>query len=342
MRSPFIHKALLQQAVNDKVHCLTCERRCLLADGQIGWCRTRQNQGGALYTLVYGHTISQNVDPVEKKPLQHFYPGSTAYSIATPGCNFRCQWCQNASISQMVRERHSIVGSPASPEQIVAAARRAGCRSIAYTYTEPTIFFEYSYDIARLAHEAGIANVYVTNGYMTEEMLETFAPYLDAANVDLKAFRDETYRKYTGARLQPVLDSLKAMKQLGVWVEATTLVVPTINDSAEEIRDAARFVAQELGVETPWHISRFHPTYKMTNVPPTPVSTLRRAQEIGLEEGLRYVYVGNVPGEANTLCHECGHMLIRRSGYWILENNIRPNGGCPACGTVAAGVGMAG
>jgi pyruvate formate lyase activating enzyme len=336
-------EAMLYEKLSDnRVRCNLCAHRCTIADGKLGVCQVRENEGGALYTLVYGHTISQNVDPVEKKPLQHFYPGTTAYSIATPGCNFRCQWCQNASISQMVREQHAIMGSKASPEQIVAAARRAGCRSIAYTYTEPTIFFEYSYDIARLAHEAGIANIYVTNGYMTEEMLETFDPYLDAANVDLKAFRDETYRKYTGAHLQPVLDSLKVMKRLGVWVEVTTLVIPGINDDPSELRDAARFVAQELGVETPWHISRFHPAYKMTNTPPTPVSTLRQAQEIGLEEGLRYVYVGNVPGEANTLCHECGRLLIRRSGYWILENNVRPDGSCPACGTVVAGVGMAG
>jgi pyruvate formate lyase activating enzyme len=336
-------EAMLYEKLSDnRVRCNLCAHRCTIADGKLGVCQVRENEGGALYTLVYGHTISQNVDPVEKKPLQHFYPGTTAYSIATPGCNFRCQWCQNASISQMVREQHAIMGSKASPEQIVAAARRAGCRSIAYTYTEPTIFFEYSYDIARLAHEAGIANIYVTNGYMTEEMLKTFDPYLDAANVDLKAFRDETYRKYTGARLQPVLDSLKVMKRLGIWMEVTTLVIPTINDSAEELRDAARFVAQELGTETPWHISRFHPAYKMTNTPPTPVFTLRQAQEIGLEEGLRYVYVGNVPGEANTLCHECGRLLIRRSGYWILENNVRPDGSCPACGTVVAGVGMAG
>jgi pyruvate formate lyase activating enzyme len=336
-------EAMLYEKLSDgRVRCNLCAHRCTIADGKRGVCQVRENEGGALYTLVYGHTISQNVDPVEKKPLQHFYPGTTAYSIATPGCNFRCQWCQNASISQMVREQHTIMGSKASPEQIVAAAQRTGCRSIAYTYTEPTIFFEYSYDIARLAHEAGIANIYVTNGYMTEEMLETFASYLDAANVDLKAFRDETYRKYTGARLQPVLDSLKVMKRLSIWVEVTTLVIPTINDSEEELRDAARFVAQELDVETPWHISRFHPTYKMTNVPPTPVSTLRRAQEIGLEEGLRYVYVGNVPGEANTLCHECGRLLIRRSGYWILENNIQAGGSCPDCGAIVAGVGMAG
>jgi len=338
-------EAMLYERLEDgRVRCNLCAHRCTIAEGKRGVCQVRTNRNGELVTLVYGRLIAQHVDPIEKKPLAHFYPGTTAYSIATVGCNFRCRWCQNADISQMVRERHLVMGDEASPEDVVAAARRAGCRSIAYTYTEPTVFFEYSYDTARLAHEsgdgAGLANVYVTNGYMTEDMLETFDPYLDAANVDLKAFRDETYRKYAGARLQPVLDSLKKMKELGVWVEVTTLVVPGINDDAAELRDAARFVAQELGVETPWHISRFYPAYEMTGVPPTPVSTLRRALEIGQEEGLRYIYVGNVPGEANTVCHECGHVLIRRSGYWILEHDVEPDGACPRCGTVVAGVGM--
>jgi len=232
------------------------------------------------------------------------------------------------------------MGEEASPEQVVAAAQKADCRSIAYTYTEPTIFFEYAYDTARLAHEAGLVNLYITNGYMTEEMLETFQPYLDAANVDLKAFRDKTYRKYVGARLQPVLDTMKVMKRLGIWLEVTTLVIPGINDNDGELKDAANFVVNELGVDTPWHISRFFPDYKMTDVPPTPVETLNRAREIGLEAGLRYVYVGNVPGEANTVCHKCRQMLIRRLGYRILENRVQPNGRCPNCGTPVAGVGM--
>jgi pyruvate formate lyase activating enzyme len=336
-------EAMLYEKLSDnKVRCNLCAHHCVIPDGKRGVCLVRENRGGTLHTLVYGRTISQHVDPVEKKPLLHFHPGTTAYSIATPGCNFRCRWCQNWEISQMVRERHFIMGEEASPKQIVAAARRAGCRSIAYTYTEPTIFFEYAYDTARLAHGDGLANIYVTNGYMTEEMLETFDPYLDAANVDLKAFRDETYRRYVGARLQPVLDAMKVMKRLGIWLEVTTLVIPGVNDDPAELRDAASFVAQELGVETPWHISRFFPAYEMTDVPSTPVETLHRAREIGLEAGLRYVYVGNVPGEANTACHECGKMLIRHSGYRILENHVQPDGRCPACGTPVAGVGMAG
>ena len=331
---------LYERLSDQRVRCNLCAHRCVIAEGKRGVCQVRENRGGTLYSLVYERLIAQHVDPIEKKPLHHFYPGSTAYSIATPGCNFRCQWCQNWEISQMPREQHFIMGQPTTPEQIVAAARRTGSRSIAYTYTEPTVFFELTYDTARLAHEAGIANVYVTNGYMTEEMLKTIHPYLDAANVDLKAFRDETYRKYVGARLQPVLDSLKKMKELGIWVEVTTLVIPGINDDPAELRDAAEFIAQELGPETPWHISRFFPAYRMADVPPTPIATLQRAREIGEEAGLWYIYVGNVAGEANTLCHICGHTLIRRSGYWILEQDVTPESTCPVCGAEVAGVGM--
>jgi pyruvate formate lyase activating enzyme len=336
-------EALLYEKLSDnKVRCHLCAHGCVIFDGHTGICRVRQNRGGTLYTLVHGLTISQHVDPVEKKPLFHFHPGSTAYSIATPGCNFHCRWCQNWEISQLPREQPLISGRRATPEQIVGAAQRAGCRSIAYTYTEPTVFFEYAFDTARLARAAGLANIYVTNGYMTAEMLETLQPYLDAANVDLKAFRDETYRRYVGARLGPVLDSLRRIKATGIWLEVTTLVIPGINDEPAELRDAAAFVVDELGAETPWHISRFFPAYKMTHVPPTPVATLQRAREIGVEAGLRYVYVGNVPGEENTLCHACGRLLIRRVGHQILENYVRSGARCPECGTLVAGVGMAG
>jgi len=331
---------LYERLPEGKTRCGLCAHRCVIADGRKGICQVRENRGGTLYTLVYGRAITQHVDPVEKKPLLHFHPGTRAYSIATAGCNFRCRWCQNWDISQMVRERHLVMGEEASPEHIVSAAEKSGCHSIAYTYTEPTIFFEYAYDTARLAHEAGLANIYVTNGYMTEEMLETFHPYLDAANVDLKAFRDETYRRYVGARLQPVLDTMKVIKRLGIWLEVTTLVIPDINDGDGELKDAADFVTNELGADTPWHISRFFPAYQVTDVPPTPVETLRRGREIGLEAGLRYVYVGNTPGEANTVCYKCGHMLIRRSGYRILENHVQSDGRCPNCGTPVAGIGM--
>jgi len=337
MMEPMQEAMLYEKIGGNRVRCHLCAHRCVIADGKKGVCRVRENQGGVLYTLVYGRTISQNVDPVEKKPLYHFYPGSLAYSIATPGCNFRCQWCQNWEISQMPREQDMIAGRKASPEQIVSAARETGSRSIAYTYTEPTIFFEYAYHTALLAHLEGLANIYVTNGYMTQEMLEIFHPYLDAANVDLKAFRKETYHRYVGAGLQPVLDNMKLMKKLGIWLEVTTLVIPGLNDDPVELRDAARFVAQELGVDTPWHISRFYPGNKMTDRPPTPIKTLHHARDIGLEEGLHYIYLGNVSGESNTTCHHCGRILIRRQGYWIAENRIR-EGACPACGTLVPGV----
>lgn len=335
-----MHEAMLyEKMAGNRVRCHLCAHYCVIADGKKGVCRVRENRDGVLYTLVYGRTISQNLDPVEKKPLFHFYPGSFAYSIATPGCNFRCQWCQNWEISQMPREKDLIAGREAPPEKIVDLALGTGSRSIAYTYTEPTIFFEYAYDTARLAHQEGLANIFVTNGYMTQEMLEMFHPYLEAANVDLKAFRKKTYHRYVGAGLQPILDNLKLMKRLGIWLEITTLVIPDINDDPAELREAARFVAQELGMDTPWHISRFFPAYKMTKVPPTPLATLQRARQIGLEEGLHYVYVGNIPDDRgqDTFCPECGGLLIRRRGYWISENKIR-RGRCPNCSTPIAGV----
>ncbi len=240
-------------------------------------------------------------------------------------------------MKEAMPEEYVNMGERPSPTEVVIAARRAGCQSIAYTYTEPTVFFEYAYDTARLAHETGLANILVTNGYLTSDALDTFQPYLDAANVDLKAFRDETYRQYVGARLQPVLDTLKAMTRLGIWLEVTTLVIPGINDDSAELRHAAEFMANELGVDTPWHISRFFPAHKMTHIPTTPAATLTRAREIGLRAGLRYVYVGNVPGEENTFCRQCGRLLIRRDGYRIVEKHIQPDGRCPNCGTPVAG-----
>jgi pyruvate formate lyase activating enzyme len=333
---------LYEKLSGERVHCYLCAHECRIADGGKGVCQVRENRDGTLYTLVYGRTIAKHIDPIEKKPLFHFYPGSRAYSVATPGCNFRCQWCQNADISQMPRERHLLTGAEAAPDDIVSAAQQNRCRSVAYTYTEPTIFFEYSYDTARIAHKERFANVYVTNGFMTEEMLEAFDPYLDAANVDLKAFRDDTYREYVGARLQPVLDSLKKMKELDIWVEVTTLVIPDVNDDPEELREAAAFIAGELGPETPWHISRFSPAFKMRDRSATPLGMLRQVQEIGEEEGLRYVYVGNVPGESNTVCHVCGETLIRRSGYRLVENAVQEGSVCSNCGTEVAGIGMAG
>jgi pyruvate formate lyase activating enzyme len=331
-------EAFLYQPLEDnKVRCMLCGHRCVIADGDFGVCQVRQNRGGVLHTLVYGSAISQNIDPIEKKPLYHFYPGSSSFSIATLGCNFQCQWCQNWQIAQAPRTSGMMEVRHVSPEQIVAQALRTGCKSIAYTYTEPTIFFEYAYDTAVLAHEAGIANVYVTNGYMTSEMLNFFHPYLDAANVDLKAFRQRTYSQYVGAGLNQVLDSLKHIKQLGIWVEVTSLLIPGINDDPEEVKDMAEFVAQELGPDTPWHISRFFPQYKLSHLPPTPPETLFAAAETGKAAGLKFVYLGNLHGESNTNCPACGEVLIARYGYQIGKPGL-VEGKCPNCGEAIAGV----
>jgi pyruvate formate lyase activating enzyme len=338
-----MHEARLYERLDEgKVKCQLCAHRCTISENKLGICQVRKNQGGVLYTLVYGLSISQAIDPVEKKPLFHFYPGSTAFSFATVGCNFRCSFCQNWQISQTVRDGGRITGHEASPDYLASAANHYGCKSIAYTYTEPTIFFEYAYDTAVRADKWGIKSIYVTNGYMTEEMLDAFGPLLHAANVDLKAFRDDFYRKTCGARLQPVLDAIKAMKKRGIWVEITTLVVPGQNDSEEELGHLAEFIAQEVGVDTPWHVSRFRPDYEMRDVHATPISTLHRARDIGLQAGLRYVYEGNVPGSEgeSTYCYNCHNLLIRRFGFGILENVIIAGSKCPFCGAIIDGVGI--
>ena len=333
-------EAMFYEKLDDKVvKCNLCSHRCSgIADSKRGICGVRENRDGKLYSLVYGRVAARSVDPIEKKPLFNFLPGSRSYSIATVGCNFRCDNCQNFDISQLPKERGIIVGQDVSPEMIVSSAKRNNCESIAYTYSEPTIFFEYAYDIAKLASKEGIKNVFVTNGYITPEALREISPYLDAANIDLKSFSDEFYRKNCGARLKPVLDSIRLYKSLGIWTEITTLIIPSLNDSEEELRKIAEFI-KEVGEETPWHITQFYPTYKLIDQPRTPVTTLRKARQIGLEAGLRYVYEGNVPGEngENTYCHNCGKLLIRRFGYSIQENKIK-NSACTYCGTKIDGV----
>ena len=324
------------------VKCRLCAHGCLIEDGGRGICHVRENRGGTLYTLVYGQVLAENRDPIEKKPLYHVAPDTLSYSIATAGCNFRCAWCQNSDISAMPRDHHIIRGMETPPERIVEQACASHCRSIAYTYTEPTIFFEYACDTAVLAKERGLLNVLVTNGYMSAEMLEAFHPFVDAANVDLKAFNDDTYREYVGGRLEPVLDSLKRMKEYGIWVEVTSLLIPDLNDSDEELHGIVKFIAHELGPETPWHISRFHPAYKMTDRRPTPAATLEHAHSIGLEEGLRYVYVGNLAGgDQNTRCHKCETVVIERRGFGGTINRT-VNGACPECQTPVSGIQMGG
>ncbi len=330
-----------ERGTEGKVRCRLCPFRCVISAGKRGLCNVRENREGTLYSLVYGRLIAANVDPIEKKPLFHFYPGSTSFSIATQGCNFRCQHCQNASISQVEPEENFEGGREVSPKEIVEAAQRAGCRSISYTYTEPTIYLEYALDTARLASSAGIANVFVTNGYMEEEPLREVAPFLDAANVDLKAFRDDFYKRFCGgARLEGVLRALRLMKELGVWVEVTTLLIPGLNDTGEELEDIARFIA-ELGPEIPWHVSRFHPSYKMTDRPPTPPETIARAVELGRSAGLRYVYAGNLPGSEaeSTFCFKCKALLIERWGFSIRRHEL-VEGSCPRCGEPLDGVGL--
>jgi pyruvate formate lyase activating enzyme len=332
-------EVLLYQKLDEKkVRCNLCAHRCVIHPGKSGICKVRDNIDGKLFTKVYGRAIAQHIDPVEKKPLYHFYPGSKAYSFATPGCNFHCRFCQNWEISQIPNEGIFEMGQKITPEQIVSNAKYSGCTSIAHTYTEPTIFFEYSLDVAVRAHKEGLKNIYVSNGYMTYEMLEMIGPYLDAANIDLKAFRDETYRRIIGGRLQPILDNLKKIKEMGVWLEVTSLIIPGINDDPEEIRDIANFVVKELGADVPWHISRFFPAWKMKEVPATPLKTLQLAEATGFEAGLRYVYIGNVASNREaTRCPTCGKVLINRTGFGILKNKIH-NGRCPNCGTEISGV----
>jgi pyruvate formate lyase activating enzyme len=331
---------LYEKEDGGRVRCILCAHQCRILPGKKGICLVRENRDGTLYTLVYDKIASAHVDPIEKKPLFHFLPGSKSFSLSTVGCNFRCEFCQNAGISQIVKDGGEIKGTSMFPEELVEIARRYNCRSISYTYTEPTIFFEIAYDTARLATEAGILNNFVTNGFMTAAALEVIRPYLHGANVDLKAFSDTTYKKIIGGRLEPVLESIRLMKEFGIWVEVTTLLVPGMNDSEEELRQIAGFIAS-VGVEVPWHVSRFHPDYRMTDRQATSLDHLGLAAAIGREAGLRYIYCGNVPGHEgeNTACYNCGAVLVKRWGFEVMENRIA-GGKCPECEAVIDGVQM--
>lgn len=330
---------LYESRDNRDVRCLTCAHRCLIKPGKRGICHVRENRDGVLYALNYGKVIARNVDPIEKKPLFHFYPGSTSYSIATVGCNFRCLFCQNADISQMPRDQGIIYGREIPPEAIVEDAVRHGCLSISYTYTEPTIFLEYAYDVMVLAKKEGVKNVFVTNGYMSEETIRLIKGMLDGANVDLKAFNDKFYREQCGARLEPVLSSIGLLKEAGVWIEITTLLIPGLNDNQDELKELARFI-RSIDPSIPWHISRFHPAYKALNIPPTPLESLRRARQIGISEGLKYVYTGNVPGDEgeNTFCPQCGTRVIARIGFSSRRTGLTDDGRCSSCGYNIEGV----
>jgi pyruvate formate lyase activating enzyme len=344
------------------VLCTLCPHDCRIRDGGFGACGVRVNRGGTLYTLVYDKVVSRHIDPVEKKPLFHFLPGSRAYSIATVGCNLRCAFCQNWEISQWPKDtlrrsaphsggaepvcprlselENAVIGEPVTPREIVERAAASGCRSIAYTYTEPTVFYELAYDTAVLARERGLRNIFVTNGFISEAPLTKLAAVLDAVNVDLKFFNPDSYRRVSRARLEPILEAIRRYRALGVWVEVTTLVVPGLNDSDEELAGIAGFV-RSVGPEVVWHVSQFYPAWRMLDRPVTPIATLRRAAEIGRKAGLRYVYEGNVPGETgeNTHCWSCRALLIERFGNTMLRNRIAA-GRCPECGSVIDGVDM--
>jgi len=334
-----MREAMLYEKLSDqKVQCHLCAHQCQINRDRRGICGVRENRGGILFSLVYGMLVAENVDPIEKKPLFHVYPASKSFSIATAGCNFSCDFCQNYDISQLPRTIQTIPGRQTAPQDILERALRTGSRTIAYTYTEPTVYFEYAYDTALLAHQKGLKNVFVTNGFMTIKALDVISPYLDAANVDLKSFRDEFYRKRCGGRLQPVLESLRKMKAAGVWVEVTTLLIPGMNDSEEELHDIASFIVS-LGAETPWHISRFYPRYKMEQWSATSAAMIHKAAEIGKSCGLKYVYSGNMPGDAgeNTSCSHCGKLLIARYGFHIDQMSLR-GAACPQCGTTLDGI----
>jgi len=335
-------EAMFYEAMSEnRVRCNLCSHRCKIHEGKRGICGVRENRNGALYSLVYGKIIAEHIDPIEKKPLFNFLPGSKAFSIGTVGCNFHCKHCQNFDISQYPHAHGGkIVGQDRTPEQIVASAKAAGCETIAYTYTEPTIFYEFAYDTAISAQKEGIKNVFVSNGYMSPEAAREIGPYLDGINIDIKAFTDKFYRDVCGARLNPVLETIQLMKELDVWVEVTTLIIPGLNDGEQELRDIARYV-KSVDPNIPWHVSQFYPTYKLMDRARTPVATLRRARNIGMEEGLHYVYEGNVPGEGgeNTHCYACGALLIERNGLELIENRLQ-DGKCPECGMRIDGVSM--
>lgn len=335
-----MHEALFYQPGDDnQVSCNLCSHRCRIKPGKRGICGVRENRDGTLYSLVYGRLVAENADPIEKKPLFHFLPGSFSYSISTVGCNFRCLHCQNFTISQYPHDHDGqVTGTRRSPEEVVDAAARTGCRSISYTYVEPTIFYEFARDCAVLAHERGMKNVFVSNGYMTPEVTRDLAPLLDAINIDIKAYTDDFYKKVCKARLQPVLDSVRLMHELGVWVEVTTLVIPGWNDSEQELREIARFI-KRIDAGMPWHVTAFRPTYKMTDRPSTPVATLKKARKIGIEEGLQYVFEGNVPGHGgeNTFCPSCQAEIITRFGFSVSDIKMT-DGRCSSCGTIISGV----
>lgn len=322
------------KAEGSRLVCLLCAHYCHLKEGQAGICGVNKNVDGVIKNLVYGYPVAMHVDPVEKKPLYHFLPDTRAFSLGTIGCNFKCSFCQNWSISQ---EKTLHVKEFFSPLQIVEMALKYECASIAYTYNEPTIFYPYAKDIALLAHEKGIKNIFVTNGFESSEVIDDMVGIIDAANVDLKSFNHDYYKKELGGGLEAILENLKHFKRNGIWIEVTTLIVPTKNDSDVELNAIASFIAKELGAQTPWHISAFHPDYHEQGLPATSIETLKRAEAIGQSAGLKHIYIGNVGLENPTRCVTCNAILIERKRFEVMENHLE-EGCCPKCKTKLAGV----
>jgi len=330
MKEVYLYKKLPDK----KVQCRNCAHFCVLSPGQRGKCGTRENIDGKLYSIVYGKVVAIHIDPIEKKPFFHFLPGSYSLSIATVGCPLACKNCQNWSISQGFKKVKEIPGEDISPEKIVEIALKNNLRSISYTYTDPIAFLEYALDIMKLAKKTGLKNNWVSNGFMSEESAKLIIPYLDAINIDVKSFDDKFYRENCDGRLEPVLNTAKLMKKSGVWVEITTLIIPTLSDSEEIFEKIAKWIYKELGPETPWHISQFCGaiSWKLKHLPDTPVKTLEKAYKIGKDVGLKYVYLGNIPGHKaeNTYCPKCGTLAIDRINYTI--HRADKNGKCPKCG----------
>ncbi len=326
-----------QKMENRKIKCVLCPRECVIDDLERGYCGVRENQGGTYYTLVYGRPCSVHADPIEKKPLFHFLPSSRAFSIATAGCNVMCKFCQNWEISQTRPEQIKAYDMP--PDMVVKLAQENSCRSIAYTYTEPVIFTEYMYDIARRGRNAGVKSVMITNGYINAGPMNDLCSVLDGVKIDLKAFTERFYKELVSGELRPVLDTLVLLRKNNMWTEIVYLVIPGQNDDPKELKEMCKWIVSELGPETPVHFSRFHPQYRLTNIPATPVSTVKTARQIGLDSGLFYVYTGNVPGDPgeSTYCPECGTTLVKRIGYHVQRNAVQ-KGHCPDCGKKIAGI----
>ena len=327
-------EALYYEKSKEKVQCHLCPHNCVIAKGKRGNCGVRENKENKLYSLVYGKACSATIDPIEKKPLYHFIPGHGSFSMATVGCNLHCSHCQNWEISQP----EAIIGQYLAPEEIVRSALAKGCKSIAYTYTEPTVYYEYALETAKLARKKGIKNVIVSNGFINEEPFKEFCKYLDGANIDLKGFTEEFYKKVCCAKLEPVLNSLKILKEKNVWLETTNLIIPTLNDDLKRIGEMCKWIKDNLGADVPLHFSRFFPYHKLNNVNPTPAETLVKARDIAKKIGINYVYIGNIfiEGADNTYCPKCGELLIERVGFNILQNNIK-NAKC-GCSEKIAGV----